>query len=54
MAHTEELIDFQCYTLIGCQQHTTVHPTAGLPLKLSRVGPWMGDQMLLEVVLEVQ
>ena len=35
-----------------CQQHTILHPTAGLPLKLSRIGPWMVDQMLLEVVLE--
>lgn len=36
-----------------CHRHTNLHPTAGLPLKLSRVGsvgPWMGgDQMLLEV-----
>jgi hypothetical protein len=36
------------------QHHTTLHPTAGLLLKLNRVGPWMGDQMLLEVVLEGQ
>ena len=36
------------------QQHTILHTTAGLPLKLSRVGPWMGDKMLLEVVLEGQ
>jgi hypothetical protein len=36
------------------QQHTTLHPTAGLLLKLRRAGPWMGDQMLLEVLLEGQ
>jgi hypothetical protein len=32
------------------KQHTTLHPTAGLQWD----GPWMGDQMLLEVVLEGQ
>lgn len=26
------------YCWLVCQQHTTLHPTAGLPLKLSRVG----------------
>ena len=44
--------------LRGCdyfsQQHTTLHFTAGLPLKLIRLGSWMGDQMLLEVVVEEQ
>ena len=31
--------------------HTTLYPTAGLLLKVSRVVPWMEDQVLLEVVL---
>jgi hypothetical protein len=34
------------------QQYTTLNPIAGFPLKLRRVSPWMGDQMLLKVVLE--
>jgi hypothetical protein len=41
------------YSLSICpssQQHTILHTTAGLLL----VSPWMGDLILLEVVLEGQ
>jgi hypothetical protein len=33
------------------QQQTTLHPTADFSLKLSRVGSWMGERLLLEVEL---
>ena len=39
---------------LKCEQHPTLHPTAGLLLKAKQRWPWMEDQMLLEVVLEGQ